>query len=53
MGLLLVFGLNEGLVECARLCVKNEVILKLLYLPKLEGPLVPLATSVPPALDMR
>ena len=26
---------------------------KLLYLPKLEGPLVPLATSVPPALDMR
>ena len=27
MGWLLVLGLKEGLVECATLCVKSEVIL--------------------------
>ena len=27
MGLLLVLGLKEGLVECATVCIKSEVIL--------------------------
>jgi hypothetical protein len=30
-GWLLVFGLKEGLVECATVCVKSEVILKYMY----------------------
>ena len=36
MSWLLVLGLKEGLVECATLCVKSEVILLLLYV-KLKG----------------
>ena len=40
MGLLLVLGLKEGLVECATVCVKSWVILSLLQqtMMLLQGP---------------
>ena len=31
MGWLLILGLKEGLVKCATVCVKSEVILTLLH----------------------